>query len=330
MEKRFVNVEEVLSDDMFLEWYFNIKPGKRKVWEEWMAANPQQTQLVDEAAAIMDQLYMKEAPVPDQQIEMAFDKINKKLKEKNNTDPAFQLKLRRNRWWIAAAAVLLLVASITFYKFSGKKESIATTYGQISKHQLPDGSEVMLNANSGLTLGKGFNENKDREVWVNGEAFFKVQKTATKSRFIVHTHRFDIIVTGTQFNVVDRPEVTNVMLKEGSITIRTNEGEELKMLPGDFIEFTGSKPLKKDVKSDNVLAWRDKRIIFENTSLNEVLKRIETHYGVMIRLDDESIGHKTITGILPNDNLEVLLESLEATLDFKVIRNKNEIIISTP
>ncbi len=47
-------------------------------------------------------------------------------------------------------------------------------------------------------------EGTSREVWLKGEAFFHVSKTPTKARFIVHTERFDVVVTGTQFNVMNR------------------------------------------------------------------------------------------------------------------------------
>ena len=71
-------------------------------------------------------------------------------------------------------------------------------------------------------------------------------------------------------------------------------------------------------------------MVFENTSMREVLTKIREHYNISIRLEDESIADKTITGILPNNSLDILLQSLEATMDFKIIRNKDEILIANP
>lgn len=51
---------------------------------------------------------------------------------------------------------------------------------------------------------------------MDGEVFFHVRKTPLKSRFIVHREHFDIIVTGTQFNVSNRHGKDNVLLQEGS------------------------------------------------------------------------------------------------------------------
>ncbi len=90
-----------------------------------------------------------------------------------------------------------------------------------------------------------------------GEAFFHVKKTADHRRFVVHANHFDIIVTGTQFNVVNRDDKTNVMLTEGSVTIKKDDGEEIKMKPGDFVELDNNRFIKKEEKKENVLAWKE-------------------------------------------------------------------------
>ena len=144
---------------------------------------------------------------------------------------------------------------------------------------------------------------------------------------MVHADQFDVIVTGTQFNVVNRDGKTNVMLTEGSVTIKAKDGKEIKMQPGDFVEVNNEQPEKRNVPQENILAWRDKKLYFDNTPLRLAAKKIEEHYGVTVTLTDDSTGNRTISGMMPNDNLDVLLESLQS-LDFHVTRNNNEIIIS--
>jgi ferric-dicitrate binding protein FerR (iron transport regulator) len=48
----------------------------------------------------------------------------------------------------------------------------------------------------------------------------------------VHTDAFDIEVTGTSFNVVNRNGVSTVILKEGSVKIHRPGAAELVMVPG--------------------------------------------------------------------------------------------------
>jgi len=232
------------------------------------------------------------------------------------------------RWWMAAASVILLAAGLFgAYRWRTHGPELRTAYGEIRENKLPDGTEVVVNADSKLVYSTGWQDGKDREVWLTGEAFFHVARTPLKSRFVVHTDHFDIIVTGTRFNVVNRQGKTNIMLKEGSVILHTGEGKEWKMVPGDFVEYRDDRLEKKCVKNDSILAWKEHKLIFDNTPVRELANIIREHYGITVQLADDSIGSKTISGILPNDNLEVLLQALEATTDFEVLREKGDILI---
>jgi ferric-dicitrate binding protein FerR (iron transport regulator) len=59
-----------------------------------------------------------------------------------------------------------------------------------------------------------------------------------------------------------------------------------------------------------------------------VAKIIARHYGIKVNLANSTVGEKKISGVMPNDNLDVLIEALEATGEFKVTKAKDEIIIS--
>jgi ferric-dicitrate binding protein FerR (iron transport regulator) len=154
-----------------------------------------------------------------------------------------------------------------------------------------------------------------------------VQKTERKSRFIVHTSHFDVIVTGTEFNVVNRNERANVLLTEGSVIIRTADGKETAMKPGDFVEFVNDQVQKKQGNDSLILGWKDRNFNFEKTPMKEVVTSIEEVYGVKVRLEDEALVTDSITGIMPSDNLDVFLQSLEAAMNYEVIKNDKEILI---
>lgn len=170
----------------------------------------------------------------------------------------------------------------------------------------------------------------DREIWLNGEAFFHVKKTPQKNRFVVHTNDLDVIVTGTKFNVWTRDNKTSVLLTEGSVTIRTLSGEEIKMHPGDFVQIDHQTLEKKKGNEESILAWKDNRIQFDNTPIREAARRITEHYGVKVTVDSSVSDTMTLSGVQPNDNLDILLGSLEATREFRIIRKDTEIVISKP
>jgi len=223
-----------------------------------------------------------------------------------------------------------MVAGFLFWTRANNKTTLDSAYGMISQYKLPDGSQVTLNANSKITIGKKWEEGKDREVWLQGEAFFKVQKTPMKNRFVVHANAMDIIVTGTQFNVIAREDEYSVLLTEGSVTIKTPDGKEIKMKPGDFVKVENKIPARQMVDQQRVLAWKESKLDFDKTPINEVAKIISRHYGVKVTVTDKAIGENTISGIMPNDNLDVLIQALEATGDYKITKANDEIIISGP
>jgi transmembrane sensor len=327
MEKVFQSVEDVITDEGFLAWYYRTDAAKAAAWEQWMKQHPSREQLVSEAVTCMRSITVTEQALPAGQAEAAHERLMQLLPQQA---PLVKMPSRRRWMWTAAAAMVLIIAGSYFWTALNAQSSIETAYGQLSQRQLPDGSEVTLNANSSISYSEGWEKGKEREVWIRGEAFFHVKKTAAKSRFIVHTDQLDVVVTGTQFNVVSRGNTSSVMLTEGSVIIRTKDGRETRMVPGDFIEFSNSQLAKKPMEEEAVLAWKDKKIIFENTSLRDVVKKIKEHYGEDITIADEELAKKTITAIAPNDNLDVLLESLEATREFSVIRKDGRIIIANP
>jgi ferric-dicitrate binding protein FerR (iron transport regulator) len=140
----------------------------------------------------------------------------------------------------------------------------------------------------------------------------------------------DIVVTGTQFNAIAREDESSVLLTEGSVTIKTPDGKEIKMKPGDFVRIENKVPAKQMVDQQKILAWKEARLDFDNTPIYEVAKIITRHYGVKVSISNKVVGESTISGIMPNDNLDVLIQSLEATGNYKITKTNNEIIIAGP
>jgi ferric-dicitrate binding protein FerR (iron transport regulator) len=327
MSRSFQRIEEVIENEDFQAWF----TGKHVAgWDEWLAANPSQAELVNDAVALMKDIRIQEAAVPAQQIADAYAKLETRIAAKPQTRVVSMARNRFKRWMSVAAAIVLLAGTFAIWKYTSQDPSVSTKYGQIASHQLPDGSTMLLNANSCATLSKDWKEGKDREIWLNGEAFFHVKKTVKKDRFVVHTNDLDVIVTGTQFNVWTRDNKTSVLLTEGSVTIRTATGEEIKMVPGDFVQIDNKTLEKKTANEERILAWKDNRILFDGTPVREAARIIQEHYGIKVTVDDSVPDANTLGGMMPNNNLDVLLRSIEATNDYRISRKDGEILISKP
>ncbi|MGZ3938542.1 MAG: FecR family protein [Flavisolibacter sp.] len=327
MDKSFNTIEDVIADDHFFAWYSQNDLVKANEWEGWLSLNPQFAPLVQLSIDWLNGSKLAENEPSIQQVEEAHQKLISSL----NRRRIVPMKRLVTLWWVSAAAAVLILLVSGFWLWNiNSKKTLNNGYGSISLFQLPDGSHVTLNANSKITIKKAREKNTDREVWLQGEAFFKVQKTPNKNRFIVHANTMDIIVTGTQFNVIAREDESSVLLTEGSVTIRTSNGKEIKMKPGDFVKVENEIPARQMVDQQRVLAWKESKLDFDNTPIREVAKIISRDYGVKVTLADKSIGDSTISGIMPNDNLDVLIQALEATGDYKITKSNGEIIISGP
>jgi ferric-dicitrate binding protein FerR (iron transport regulator) len=342
MSKNYAGVEDLLTDESFLAWHFRADTRSIRQWDEWIAADPLHRARAAQAVEFLETLRFDEKNLAAGQLSQAESRLLQKIRNAENKSgqpqqdsqplendrprPVPVIPVRR--WWIAAASVLILAAG-----YYGIREMLTrsvpeldTTYGEVKESHLPDGSSVVVNADSKLVFSQGWKDGKDREVWLTGEAFFHVAKTPMKSRFIVHVNHFDIIVTGTQFNVVNRQDKANVMLKEGSVILHTEEGKELKMVPGDFVEYRSSLE-KKIVRNDSILAWKEHKLIFDGTPLRDLITIIRENYGVTVTTSGAGLEEKKLYGIMPNDNLDVLLLALQSTGDFEIVHEGNGILI---
>jgi transmembrane sensor len=327
MEQQYAGMEDLLCDDSFLSWYFKLDLHATKQWDQWIDANPGSRDQVEQAVAFLHSLRIREERISEAQITPAETRLLQKIHQLEKKAKAPSASLYPSRWWMAAASVLLLAAGLTgAYLWVSKNPQVRTVYGEVREQGLPDGTTVIVNADSKIIYSTDWKDGKDREVWLKGEAFFHVQKTALRSRFIVHTDHFDVMVTGTQFNVVNRRDKNNIMLEEGSVILHTGDGKELNMKPGEFVEYNSDKLEKRIVRNDSLLAWKEHKLLFDNTPLREVVEIIKEHYGVTVHLADDATGDKTISGILPNNNLDVLLHALEA-MDIEVVRQEDSITI---
>src|SRR3546814_2436829 len=83
-------------------------------------------------------------------------------------------------------------------------------------------SLVYLNANSRLYFEKSLLGSFSREVRLEGEAFFKVEKDSGVDgyrKFLVHTNGMAVEVLGTTFNVRARHSVSSVTLQTGKVLV---------------------------------------------------------------------------------------------------------------
>ena len=143
---------------------------------------------------------------------------------------------------------------------------------------LPDQSVVWLNSSSSLSLDPAFNQ-KTRQVKLIGEAYFQVAKMPSKP-FKVIAHSDTVMVLGTSFNVNNYNKNNLVTLVEGSVSMRNERGNQVKLNPG-YQAFTGRDGLQtRKVEVRKFISWKDGYFYFRHDRLKDVLAQLAAWYDI--------------------------------------------------
>lgn len=183
--------------------------------------------------------------------------------------------------------------------------------GKTFRLVLSDGSEVWLNAASRIRFPFRFHSGT-REVFVEGEAFFKVAKQASHP-FIVHTPLTNVRVLGTIFNVnCYQPEQVRTALVEGSVVTTSKSGKERLLHPGQEAAFQAGKDfLLTEFDADEVTGWVNGLYYFHNMPVDELARIASRIYGINFILDKNKFSGKSITGVVDRNKLTDFLSDLE-------------------
>ncbi|MFV0591706.1 MAG: FecR family protein [Draconibacterium sp.] len=234
-----------------------------------------------------------------------------------------------------AAVFILLVcfgAAVQYLFFGSKHDSVYTkSYsitapaGQKTNIELPDGTLVMLNSGTKIQYSGDFTKG-NRQVYLEGEAFFDVQKDV-EHPFIVNSELLGVKVFGTSFNIRAYPEDREFVatLIEGSIGILNTHGEEVaQLVPGEKAYFSESETTIniRQVDTEMYTSWKEGLVTFRNEKLKDIAKQIERWYNVEIVIQKEGLGDERYFGtILKNKPIDQILEVLKLTtsLQYEIV-----------
>lgn len=329
------SLEELATDKLFRDWTLYPTQELDAFWSSFLKEYPHKKILVQNARILVQgvQDRFHQDLVDRATLERYFEEVKK---EARNGDAGRMTMLASMPVKIAAAIAVLIIAggSVLFFLNNPQIKLYQTAYGERLKVVLPDGSVAELNANSQLKVRKA-GPGEKREVWLNGEAFFSVEKIANGNvKFIVHTQGLDIEVLGTQFNVNTRRDNTQVLLEEGQVrllSLRANKKQQkVDMNPGELAAYskkTGQITKTQPEQTNTYLSWKDGYLIYDKATIGEIVQDIEATYGLDVRLTDSLLLEKTIRGALPTDNFDEFLEMVETLFDVEASRSGNQILL---
>lgn len=206
-----------------------------------------------------------------------------------------------------AASVLLFLGWNAMFRFS---EHFSTSYGTSQTLALSDHSQVILNADSSIDYPKWFSHN--RQLKLNGEAFFKVSKG---SKFTVETSVGQVQVLGTQFNVLTGEDFMEVACYEGKVRV-SHQGQDWILTRGMNVRINGANITTWNQNTTEKPSWISGESSFSNMPLQMVVQQLEKQYHCSVNYP-QNLAQVNYTGSFPHHSLETALQSVCLPLHLK-------------
>jgi len=266
----------------------------------------------------------------------AWNNVQKQITE----TPVVEMK-KSNFYFLKIAATLLIVAVAGYFVIQKNGETPvingstltvkATTNSSTEAFQLPDGTEVRLNANSKITYDDNFGTT-NRNIILRGQADFDVERNETLP-FVISAGNGRVEVLGTSFDVAAYPgKVVKVAVTEGRVEFSStvNEEEKAVLTQGQQakIDKEGQNLEVSDIKDDNFKGWWTKELNFDNDSFEEIFDVLESTYQVEISYPEAFEKCRWTYQSGPDKSVENLLAQLKASyrnLEYTI--KENQIIL---
>jgi len=270
--------------------------------------------------------------------------------------PLPTIQTRRSRWLIPTVVFLFIIvlSGYLVFRISGNSKSssqhiseVTTKSGSRSKLVLPDSSIVWLNVGSKLSYNTYFGLTK-REIRLNGEAYFDVKHS--KIPFIITTDAIQIKVLGTAFNVRsysdEKATETSLIRGEVEITVNKRPGEKFILKPNEKLAIANdihetkivaekkqpliviSKLTQLEDSSIMETSWVDNKLVFRDESFEDLAKKMERWYNVIIEIRDPELNGIRLGGTFENETVVKALQALQITAGFQFIIDGNQITLT--
>ena len=209
-------------------------------------------------------------------------------------------------------------------------------YGKRFELVLSDKTRVYLNAGSSLRYPIKFIENRKRQVFLKGEAYFSVTENK-EHPFLVNADQIDIEVLGTEFNISVYPEDVEIrtVLVEGMVKVSESDLEQYNTLlePGHLAAFSRENGTMDITKVDTSLytAWKDGILLFRNTPFSSIKKKLERHFNISIVNNYEFLDDQIYTAsFYKEEDVEQILKVFKEDTPFEYRMENKTIIITQP
>jgi len=253
---------------------------------------------------------------------------------------------------VAASLAVLVIATVLFLprhetaRVSERPDltqtaMYETSIGEKETVLLPDGSEVVLNTNSQVSLT--FSPSARVLHLKRGEILLRVTSDPERPLSVIAANRI-VQAIGTEFTVeITESQQVEVMVTEGKVVVGVQpkamgipggannidaplgsppalaQREENIVSAGEEVILSENDTVKTPVTADDIevkLSWNKGRLIFRSEPLEKALQEVERYTTVEFVLLDEALKARTVSGRFRSGDVEALLTSLR--LNFNI------------
>ena len=213
--------------------------------------------------------------------------------------------------------------------------TIKIPYGKKFRLQLSDGTFVHLNSGTTLKYPVKFIAGENRQVFLEGEAFFDVAKDK-KHPFIVNADELNVRVLGTHFNVSNYPEdaATDVVLVEGSVGMYGykqdfDASKNTILKPGFKGSFNKQNATisTKAVITDIYTSWINGGLTFRNMTFKNIITKLERRYNVTIINKNEKLANEKFNASFKEESIENVMSYFNDIHGINYTIKNNQILI---
>lgn len=301
--------EDFLSDESFLNYCFNKNQADVSFWESWIRNHPEKLGVFNEARETCFKLSIRLSP---EEKEREWKKLQASVYTANTMEETGGYegagKQERGKSPVhrllpvmaALAAVGIFIFGIKVFNesFELRHRKQVTNYtayttgiGERRTVTLPDGTNILLNANSRMDVPADYNQGQRDILLKKGDGFFEVAQDHLQP-FRVTVNGIVTTALGTSFRVRAYPFEKNikVMLLTGKVEIasqlKNGAPVPVYLIPGEEATLNkgGGAIQKGSFDISQMDNWKAGRLIFKDATLREMAEELQNWYGVKVTI----------------------------------------------
>lgn len=218
---------------------------------------------------------------------------------------------------LAASAAAVTLGTGALGPVAGLLSDHVTRVGERRRIGLPDGTAVLLNTSSALSIR--YTDGERGTTLDAGEAFFDVAADPSRA-FVVRAGEGLTRARDAAFALRRAGGEVAVVVARGTVDVEAgglvglSAGQGLVLGPGR----AGLGAQTVDVAS--ATAWRNGKLIFNQRPLAEVAAEIERYRVGRVVVANARLRSLPVTGVFNLDDLDGVLDSIERILSIEVVR----------